>query len=285
MMTQSISPNIELRPLMPEFGVEIMGVDVRNANPETLQQVASALGNHGAVLIRGQSLSPQDQLKFTSAFGDPAPNPRKQWVYPGVPEIYVISNRMVDGKYIGEAEAGTAWHTDLNYAQRPAAYTFLYALEVPDEGSDTLLADTCAAYRALSPERQAELSGMTVHHSYANLAVRAQRELTEEERRDYPDVFHPLVRTHPVDGRKTLWGLSSTTPNGIVDMPKETGKALINELLAFATQEQFVYRHRWQVGDILIWDNRCTLHTGTSFDKQKYIRTMHRSWVMGEIPF
>ena len=123
-----------------------------------------------------------------------------------------------------------------------------------------------------------------MHHSYANLAARSNRTLTEEERRDYPDVFHPLVRRHPADGRKALWGLSTTTPNGIVDMPNPDGKELIRELMEFATQDQFVYRHKWQVGDILVWDNRCTLHRGTPFDKGKYIRLVHRTWVRGEEP-
>ncbi|MGE0799277.1 MAG: TauD/TfdA dioxygenase family protein [Lautropia sp.] len=283
-MTDPALPRLETRPLMPDFGIEILGVDVRDADGPTLQAVEAALGRHGAILLRGQSLSARDQLQFTSAFGAPAPNPRKEYVVPDFPEIYVISNRVENGRFIGEAEAGTAWHTDLNYAQRPAAYTFLHAIEVPAEGSDTLLADTCAAYRALPASRREQLQGLIVHHSYANLAIRARRELTDDEKRDYPDVFHPLVRTHPADGRKTLWGLSTTTPNGIVGLPQQEGKALIRELLAFATQERFVYRHRWQAGDLLVWDNRCTLHTGTPFDKQKYIRTMHRSWVMGEVP-
>lgn len=284
-MTDPALPQLNTRPLIPEFGIEILDVEVHSADQHTLRAIESALGHHGAILLRGQSLSARDQLRFTSAFGTPAPNPRKEYVVPEVPEIFVISNRVVNGRFIGESEAGTAWHTDLNYARCPAAYTFLHAIEVPAEGSDTLLADTCAAYRCLPAERREQLQGLTVHHSYANLAIRAKRELTEEERRDYPDVFHPLVRTHPADGRKTLWGLSATTPNGIVGMPQPDGKALIQELLAFATQERFVYRHRWQAGDILVWDNRCTLHTGTPFDKQKYIRTMHRSWVMGEVPF
>jgi taurine dioxygenase len=92
------------------------------------------------------------------------------------------------------------------------------------------------------------------------------------------------VRRHPADNRKTLWGLSTTTPNGIVGMANPKGKDLIRELMNFATQEQFVYRHKWQVGDILVWDNRCTMHTGTPFDKSKYIRLVHRTWIAGEIP-
>lgn len=278
------SERLDTRPLLADFGVEITGIDVKSADRRTLNEVATALAHHGAIVLRGQRLSPQDQINFTSLFGEPAGNPQLEYTVPNHPKVFVISNKVVDGKAIGDPEAGTAWHTDLNYERRPAAYTCLHALEVPDEGSDTLIADTCAAWNALPEERRQQIDGLVVHHSYANLAVRSNRALTDEERHDYPDVFHPLVRRHPADGRKALWGLSTTTPNGIVDMPNPAGKDLIRELMEFATQDQFVYRHQWQAGDVLVWDNRCTLHRGTPFDKSKYIRLVHRTWVRGEAP-
>ncbi len=99
-----------------------------------------------------------------------------------------------------------------------------------------------------------------------------------------PDVVHPLVRTHPADGRKALW-VSTGTTRGVVGMPNPEGRDVLQELVAFATQERFVYRHKWRVGDVLIWDNRCTLHTGTRFDLSRYQRHVHRTWVKGERPF
>ncbi|QHE83899.1 TauD/TfdA family dioxygenase [Hydrogenophaga sp. BPS33] len=110
------APALKIRPLMPGFGVEVLDVDILNADAATLSALENAVGRHGAILLRGQHLIPTEQLEFTRAFGEPAPNPRRQYVVPDMPEIYVISNRMVDGKFIGEAEAGTAWHTDLNTA-------------------------------------------------------------------------------------------------------------------------------------------------------------------------
>jgi taurine dioxygenase len=282
--TAANSEKLDTRPLITGFGVEISGIDVKKASPENLLEVATALAHHGAIVRRGQSLTPRDQVEFTSLFGEPAGNPQLEFTVPEEPKVFVISNKVVDGKPIGDPEAGTAWHTDLNYERRPAAYTCLHALEVPTEGSDTLIADTCAAWNALPDERQRQIDGLKVQHSYANLAARSNRNLTNEERREYPDVCHPLVRRHPADGRKALWGLSTTTPNGIVDMPNPAGKDLIRELMEFATKDQFVYRHKWQVGDILVWDNRCTLHRGTPFDKSKYIRLVHRTWVRGEEP-
>jgi taurine dioxygenase len=276
--TAANSEKLDTRPLIDGFGVEISGIDVKKAGPETLEEVATALAHHGAIMLRRQGLTPREQVEFMSLFGEPAGNPQLEFTVPEEPKVFV------DCKPIGDPEAGTAWHTDLNYERRPAAYTCLHALEVPPEGSDTLIADTCAAWNALPDERQRQIDGLKVHHSYANLAARSNRTLTDEERREYPDVFHPLVRRHPADGRKALWGLSTTTPNGIVDMPNPAGKDLIRELMEFATKDQFVYRHKWQVGDILVWDNRCTLHRGTPFDKNKYIRLVHRTWVRGEEP-
>ncbi|MCW5770050.1 MAG: TauD/TfdA family dioxygenase [Rhodospirillaceae bacterium] len=276
--------SIATTPLREDFGVEVTGLDVARADAATLAEIKRQVDLHGALVIRGQSLDPDQLLAFTRVFGEPAGNALLEYTVSGHPEIYVISNKVVDGRAIGDPEAGTAWHTDLNYAARPAAYTLLYALDVPPEGSDTLIADTCAAWNALPEEEQRRIDGLKVHHSYANLAVRANRTLSEEEKREFPDVFHPLIRRHPADGRKTIWGLSSTTPNGIVGMPNPEGKDLIRGLLEFTTQERFVYRHKWQVGDVLLWDNRCTLHRGTPFDKQRHIRHVHRTWVRGEVP-
>jgi len=276
---------LETIPLLAGFGVEILGFDARSADEDARQEVVRLLDHHGAIVIRGQDLTAADQVAFTRVFGEPAENAGPDYTVKEHPEVFIISNKMVDGRVIGDAEAGTAWHTDLNYDKRPAAYTILHALEVPAEGSDTLLADTCAAWNALPDDKQRQVDGLTVHHSYANLVARSQRTMTEEERVAYPDVFHPLVRRHPADGRKTLWGMSTTTPNGIVDMPNPEGKNLIREMLEFATQDRFVYRHKWRAGDILAWDNRCTMHCGTPFDKSKYTRHVHRTWVRGEVPF
>jgi len=283
-MNLATRPAIKSAPLRESFGVEISGIDVATASRETLAEIKRRVDLHGALVIRGQKLDPRRLLEFTAVFGEPAGNALLEYTVPGFPEIYVISNKVVDGRVIGDAEAGTAWHTDLNYSARPAAYTMLYSIEVPDEGSDTLIADTCAAWNALPEAKQRQIDGLVIHHSYANLAVRANRTLSEAEKQEFPDVFHPLIRRHPADGRKTIWGLSSTTPNGIVGMPNPEGKNLIKELLEYTTQERFVYRHKWQPGDILLWDNRCTLHRGTPFDKEKYVRLVHRTWVRGEVP-
>ena len=189
----------------------------------------------------------------------------------------------MNGRTIGESEAGTAWHTDLNYAKNPAAYTFLHALEVPEEGSDTLLADTCAAWNALPPERQEKLKGLVVHHCYANLAVRANRELTEEERRDYPDVFHPLVRTHPETGRKSIF-INPIRIEGIVGLAHSEALPLLDELLAHAVKQENEYRHKWRKGDLVFWDNRCLLHKANGDYDMNQLRYLYRVMLKGSVP-
>ena len=271
-------------PLTPGFGVEIEGVDLARAGRAELREVVAAFHRHGAIVVRGQKLSPTQQLAFTREFGEPEGNARKEFCHPDYPEIYVISNKVVDGRKIGDVEAGYGWHTDFSYGERPAMCTMLYAMEVPGEGSDTLLADLCAAWNALPEERQRAVDGKVIHHSYSHF-MRTYRHvaLTPEQEAALPDVFHPVVRRHPADGRKALW-VSTGTVKGIVGMPNPDGLDLIEGLVAFATQDRFVYRHKWQVGDVLVWDNRCTLHTGTPFDTGKYIRHVHRTWVKGDVP-
>ena len=274
---------LRTRPLMPGFGVEILDVDVTTAEPEVLDAVVDTFHRNGAVVLRGQVMSQPQQLAFTRLFGEPEGNARKEFCDPDYPEIYVISNKVVNGRAIGDPEAGFAWHTDFVYGRRPAMCTILHALDVPAEGSDTLLADLCAAWNTLPKARQEELDGLIIHHSFAQLMHQRGVAMTERQKADYPDVFHPLVRRHPADGRKALW-VSSGTIKGILNLANPDGIELVDELVQFAIQDRFVYRHTWRVGDILIWDNRCTLHRGTEFDFDKHIRHVHRTWVKGEVP-
>jgi taurine dioxygenase len=279
---------VKFRPLKPGFGAEILDVDIKRADDATLDGVVAAFQAHGAILLRDQSLEPADLMRFIKRFGEPEDHTLVENTLPGFPKIYVLSNRVVDGKPIGAHNDGIGWHTDYSYKAEPVMSTMLYAVEVPPVGSDTLLADLCQAWNALTPERQAELDGRIVHHSWRHfMATREFNRMenpSEELLRDNPDVFHPLVRTHPSDGRKALF-VSTGTVKGVVDMPNPEGLELMDELVEFATQDEFVFRHKWRVGDILMWDNRCTLHTGTLYDDTQYFRVMHRLWVRGDKPY
>jgi taurine dioxygenase len=285
-MSTAVLPKIHA--LKPGFGAEIDGVDIRSADDASLDGVVETFQRHGAILLRDQALSPADLMRFIGRFGTPEEHTLKEFTLPGYPNIYVLSNRVEDGRPIGAHNDGIGWHTDYSYKAEPVMCTMLYAVEVPPEGSDTLLADLCEAWNALPADRKAELDGKIVHHSWRHfMATRDYNRMEdppEDLLRDNPDVFHPLVRTHPADGRKALF-VSTGTVKGVVGMADEEGAALVEDLVAFATQPRFVFRHRWRAGDVLMWDNRCTLHTGTLYDDAKYFRVMHRLWVKGDKPF
>ena len=278
---------LRTRALKQGFGAEILDFDFNAADAQQREKVVQAFQENGAILLRGQKMTPDNLMDFISMFGEPEGHTQTQFTLPGYEKIFVLSNREVDRKPIGAHNDGIGWHTDYSYKAEPVMCTMLYAVEVPPEGSDTLLADMCAAYDALPEARKAELDGLVMHHSYQHLM--STREfgrlaLTDKQKADNPDVFHPLIRTHPADGRKALW-VSTGTAKGIVGMPDDEAMALVDQLVEFLTQDKFVFRHKWQVGDILMWDNRCTLHTGTLYDDTQYYRVMHRMWVKGDKPF
>lgn len=283
----STATQIRTRPLKPGFGVEILDVDLRRADRETMAGVVDAFHRNGVILLRDQVMTPGELTGFVAEFGEPEDHTLKEFTVEGHPKVYRLSNRVVDGRPIGAHNDGVGWHTDYSYKQEPVMATMLYAVEVPPEGADTIIADCVAAWDALPPERQGELQGKVLHHSYQHFMSTREygaRELSEELKRENPDVYHPLVRTHPADGRKALWPSTGTVIE-VMGVPNPAGLDLVQELVDYATQDRFTYRHKWRVGDILMWDNRCTLHTGTLFDDTRYIREMHRLWVRGDRPY
>jgi taurine dioxygenase len=276
--------SLRRRPLKPGFGAEILDFDLAQADEASARAVVDVFNQHGAVLLRRQLLTPDHLVRHIARFGEPEGHTLQQFTLPGYPNIYILSNKRVGGKAIGAHNDGVGWHTDYSYKQVPVMCTMLYAVEVPPEGSDTLLADMCAAYDALPPERQRALDPLMVQHSYRHFMENREHgrmTLSDELRAENPDVLHPLIRVHPANGRRALWA-STGTVRGIVGMEDAAALALIDELVDFITQERFVYRHKWQVGDLLVWDNRCTLHTGTLYDDRKYDRLMHRLWAKGD---
>ena len=274
--------DLEVRMLSDGFGVEVCNVDLASCGEAVHRRVVDVFHRHGILLLRGQTLTPEQQMAFSRAFGTPETNQRLEYTYPGIPEIFVLSNRIENGRKIGDVDAGQGWHTDSSYLAEPVMCTMLYAMEVPPEGSDTLFADLCAAWNTLPPERQAELDGLQVQHSWRALMELLGVSVDPDNDR-IPDVVHPMVRVHPADGRKALW-VSTGTTRGVVGMDNPMGLALIEELVRYATEDRFVFRHKWQAGDVIIWDNRCTLHTGTKFNVTRYTRHVHRTWMKGDRP-
>ena len=280
--------NFRVRELKPGFGAEVRGVDLATADSSTIRDVVNVFDRHGVLLVRDQAMTPDDLMRFLGHFGEIEDHTLKQYTLPGYPKIFILSNRTdAQGRPIGAHNDGLGWHTDYSYMAEPVKCTMLYAVEVPPEGSDTLIADCCAAYRELPESRRRTLEGLALHHSYKFFMENrdhGRMQISKELEDATPDVVHPLIRTHPVDGRKALWP-STGTVKEVVGLPGPEGMKLLDELVGFVTEDRFVLRHKWRVGDIFMFDNRCTLHTGTPYDDQRYFRLMHRMWVKGDRPY
>ncbi|AJE46748.1 TauD/TfdA dioxygenase family protein [Celeribacter indicus] len=286
-MTLNTAPHrpLEMRPLSKKLGVEIRGVDLADLDDAVFAKLKEAFDIHGVVVLPGQKLTPEELRAFGRRFGPLETHTLLQYTLPDYPEIYVLSNLEENGKPLGAHNEGIGWHTDLSYKERPVMATMLYGIMCPPEGGDTLFADMSAAWDALPEARKAELDGKKIQHSYQKwMATRADRApLTEEQKAKTPDVTHPLVRTHPATGRKSLF-IGTGTVYGLEGVSNPEGKRIVDELVDYATGEDFVLVHKWTEGDVVMWDNRRTLHTGTLFDDTKYKRHIHRMMVQGDVP-
>lgn len=266
------------------FGAEVSGIDVATASEAELAELAAIYRRGSVLVVRGQSLDPDQLVRFGEAIGHLEDHTREQFTLPGYPTIYILSNKEVDGKRIGVHRDGMGWHTDGSYLRVPLDTTVLYALETPPEGADTLLADMNAAYEALDDKTREEIDPYQVLHSFVYLIGRLDPEarsvVTAEQAGKAPDVIHPLVLKRD-GGRKSLY-LSNGSTKGIMGMADEDGRGLVRELIQHATSEPYVYRHKWQPGDLLVWNNRYTMHRATEYDDKRYERLVYRLWIRGE---
>ncbi|MSP67873.1 MAG: TauD/TfdA family dioxygenase [Alphaproteobacteria bacterium] len=278
---------IGLRPLHDAHGVEVQGVDLaKDLDDATFARILDAHHRYGLVLLRDQKITPGQHIAFSRRFGELEIHVLNQYLLPGHPEVLVLSNRVENGKQKGVPNGGWIWHSDLAYMKRPSLGSLLYAHEVPDEGGDTLYAGMHAALEGLSPAIRKQIAGRSAVHSYAWYYAKLDQRapLTEEQKAKTPPVEHPIERTHPVTGRKALYVFEAFCDE-IPGMPQDEARALLAELFAHSVKPDYVYAHRWLPGDILFWDNRCTMHRATPYDQQKYHRTMHRTTVTGDVPF
>lgn len=270
---------LSLRPLhsvQPDFAAEASGIDLRQPLDATgAAEIEKAMDRFAVLVFRDQMLEEEAQLAFTRWFGpiDKGLNaalPRHKSRFRN-PELIDISNvaeddslrKRDDRRMLGNL-ANQLWHSDSSFKSPPAKYSILNARVVPSGGGDTEWCDERAAYDALPEATKAQIDGLVGEHfALHSRRLLADLEFTEEEKKALPPVRWPLVRAHP-SGRKTLFiGVHVTQ---ILGMTIGEGRLLLQELLEHATQAQFVYRHRWHVGDVVMWDNRCTLHRGRRYD-------------------
>jgi taurine dioxygenase len=277
---------LTLQPFDAPLGAEVAGFDPRTIMADDFEAVRHALARHGVLVLRDQDLTPADLVAFSRRFGEIEYHVLDQYWLAEQPEIYVISNIVENGQPIGNPKEGFGWHTDLSYMPLPTAYTFLYGLEVPDEGADTLFCTVYPTTDALPTAERARLETITVRHSYAML--HASRPwappLTESQKARSPDVFHPLMRTHPLTGRKGVYlgGITCSVP---LEMDEAEGLALLHRLYDDATRSEHVYAHKWRRHDLVFWDNRGVMHSATEYDRDRYRRLVHRTSVRGEKPY
>jgi len=263
---------LDLRPLRPGFGVEVSGLDLaRPMSDAEFAELERAFFAGRVLTVRAQRLTAAQFVAFARRFGPPEPHVIDQFHHPDDPNILILSNRKRDGVPIGLADAGTYFHSDYSYLQVPARATTLYSIEVPRRGGNTLFADQYAAWEGLPAAMQRRIETLTAIHHYGNRKERddasrtAASALTPEQKAKMPLITHPIVRTHPVTGRKALYAVSGSS-YGIVGMPEDEAVALLDELAAHATQEKYVYSFAYGVGDVVVWDNASLLHSATLLD-------------------
>jgi alpha-ketoglutarate-dependent 2,4-dichlorophenoxyacetate dioxygenase len=291
--------NPVVTPLHPVFAARITGVDLMRPIDEGAQRaIEQAMDHYAVCVLPGQHLEDEELIAFSRLYGPLEVPPdlgrktggadRKRRI--AYREIWDISNLDENGGIRGAQEARSSlqmitqlWHTDLSFRQRSAAWSMLHAKVIPPSGGDTEFADTRAAYDALPDTMKRRLEGLVAEHSlWHSTAKRGGYVPTDEERRSYPPARHKLVRRHPGSARNALYVASNASH--IVGITIEEGQALLGELIEFATQPQFVYRHQWQVGDLVIWDNRCTMHRATPFEATNYVRDMRRTTIIDTAP-
>ncbi len=284
-------------PISDALGAEITGVDLSDSpNDATIAAINQALLDHLVLVIRGQDLSPPAQIAFARHWGDLVRRIATDFLHPEYPDVLVLSNRKVDGKYEGatQAYAGFTWHQDLTYAERPSMGSMLHALEVPEEGGDTAFANMYTAYETLPADIRAKIDGLKALH------IRDRRKnpragISDLDRDEFrhdidkyfdipaPDSVHPMVRTHPETGRKALF-VSPRFTVAIEGMDDKIAQPLLDLLFTHQIRKELIYRHKWRLGDVVFWDNRCTIHLACGGIVAPGIRHLHRTSIAGDVP-
>ena len=281
--------SLSIEPINPHFGARVTGVSIRDGMDDaTFARIERAFEDHSVLVFRGQPVTDEQQIAFSERFG-PLEGTIAGVVGTGS-KVVRVSNMLPDGtlKEPGGrlslfGRANGFWHTDSSFRATPAKASMLSARIIPEEGGDTEFASTRAAFESLPVERQAELEGKVAVHSLAYSRRKLSPDaISPEQEQALPPVQQALVRVNPVTGRKSL--LIGAHVQDIVGMAHEAAQALLSDLLARATEARFTYRHRWTVGDIVMWDNRAVLHRGHAYDDVGSRRLLIRTTLAGDGP-
>ena len=281
-------------PMAAPIGAELTGLDVAaGLDDAAIAFVRDALHHHAVIVIRGQQLTPAQQTIFAKQIGEPRVSFYNRYAVPGQPELSIVSNITENGESIGIADAGMLWHTDGSYLKTPDLYTVLYGITIPERDGqplgDTVFASASHAYEALPEAERARIDPLRAIHSFERHIEKKRAKgqlkrapLSAEQKAALPDVDHPVVRTHPVTGRRGLFVTEGHTAE-IVGLEPEEGRALLDRLNAQVQQPEFQYRHAWRPGDLIVWDNCAVQHLAV-FDYGAIPRRLHRSGILGPVP-
>jgi len=278
---------LHARRLHPMFAAEITGADARHPTPGLRDDIEFLMDQYGVCVLPAQDIDADQQVAFARLFGtlEHPPGARgsrgaRTAKYP--PEIFPITNLTEDGEIQAEDNAARQyrlanllWHTDSTFRQTGATYSMLHASVIPPSGGDTQFADTATAYDTLSDAMKARIEGLQATHSiWESRGKLGGYQPTDEERAARPPARHPLVKINPRTGRRSL--LIASHVSDIVGWPEAEGRALIDALMDHATRPELIYTHTWRVGDLVIWDNRSTMHRATPFDDARHVRDLRR---------
>ncbi|MGA9473744.1 MAG: TauD/TfdA family dioxygenase [Terriglobales bacterium] len=270
------------------LGAEIRGVDLRRLDDDIFAEIHLAWLSNSVLLFRGQHLTDSELISFSKRFGEldlaPVQETGRRFVE-GIPELYVVSNVVKDGEPIGSLGHGEAvWHTDMSYVAAPPMASVLYALEIPPSGGNTGFVSMYAVYEALPSDLKPRIEKLRVKHdgTYNSGGYVRQGVAPTDDPRQSPGFFHPLVCMHPETGRRMLY-LGRRRNAYIEHFALVESEALLDRLWSYVDRAEFGWHTVWQVGDLVLWDNRCVMHRRDSFDPAAR-RIMHRTQIKGQAP-
>ena len=287
--------NLIVKPLHPVFAAEMIGADLReDPSPELVAAVNAAMAEYAVLVLRDQKITDEQQIRFSRRFGPlelpPHMGLKTDFKRRIRPELYDVSNLDANGDFLPQEslrhasnKANEEFHTDSSFNSLPTKWSLLMGHVVTPERGETLFVDTRAAYDALPAGMQAKARSAVAEHYFWKTRGRAgYNVITDDMKKAMPPVQHDVVRVIPESGRAALYIGEHTTH--IVGWPREEGERFLNELNRFATQPQFVYTHKWRAGDLVVWDNRCTLHRAAGYDVYKYKRDLRRATINEQGP-
>ena len=284
---------MQINSLSDVLGAEVVGVDVANLDEATFAPIHEAFLDNLILVFRDQHLTPDEQIAFSERFGELEVHLSVDHLLPENDKIVLISNKMENGRYIGAVSAGDYWHSDLSCQALPNKASFLYALELPNDGGDTGFCNQYKALETLPDELRRQIEGRRAIHTFNRMRNprvkipvmydKADAQLRYNDRAP-DDGVHPIIRTHPDTGREALY-VSQRFTVGIEDMDEAEARPLLDSLFEHQLRPDLIYRHKWRLHDMTLWDNRCTTHHAYGGIPPGQIRHMHRTTLAGDAPF